>query len=114
MCIFSKNVEKNYGQDYKTKAEEVLPELVDYYFEKDLEDKISVFLNKRSKTVFFVKTNFDEIIYSENSSLLKKHYINKLYKTLCKKCDIKVLDKEEIKELSKVIIENTFNNYILI
>lgn len=112
--IFSKNVEKNYGQDYKTKAEEVLPELVDYYFEKDLEDKISVFLNKRSKTVFFVKTNFDEIIYSENSSLLKKHYINKLYKTLCKKCDIKVLDKEEIKELSKVIIENTFNNYILI
>lgn len=110
--IFSKNVEKNYGQDYKTKAEEVLPELVDYYFEKDLEDKISVFLNKRSKTVFFVKTNFDEIIYSENSSLLKKHYINKLYKTLCKKCDIKVLDKEEIKELSKVIIENTFNNYL--
>ena len=110
--IFLRNVEENYGKNYKEKAEEALLNLVNYYFDKNLEDKISGFLNKRSKTVFFVKTNFDEIIYSENSSLLKKHYINKLYKTLCKKCGIKVLDKKEIKELSKVIIENTFNNYL--
>ena len=73
--IFLRNVEENYGKNYKEKAEEALLNLVNYYFDKNLEDKISGFLNKRSKTVFFVKTNFDEIIYSENSSLLKKHYI---------------------------------------
>ena len=84
--IFLRNVEENYGKNYKEKAEEALLNLVNYYFDKNLEDKISGFLNKRSKTVFFVKTNFDEIIYSENKKKKKKHYINKLYKTLCKKC----------------------------
>lgn len=110
--IFCKKVEKEYGKGFKEKAKNVLPELVNYYFENKLKDNIGSFLSKKSKTIFFIKTNFDEIIYGENSTFIKLHYEDKLYKELCKKCNTKVLSNNQLKDLSASLIKNFYDNYL--
>lgn len=89
--LFCYNVSRHYGKGYDEKAKNILPTLVNYYFEKGLEDKLSGFLRKKSKTVFNCKKNFDQIMHGENSNSIKLHYENKLYKVLCKKCNTMIL-----------------------
>lgn len=110
--LFCYNVSRYYGKGYDKKAKSILPILVNYYFEKELEDKLSGFLRKKSKTVFNCKENFDQIIHGENSNLIKLHYEDKLYKALCIKCNTMLLSDKQLKDLAASITKNFYDNYL--
>lgn len=110
--LFCYNVSRYYGKGYDEKAKSVLPKLVNYYFEKGLEDKLSGFLRKKAKTIFNCKMNFDEIMYGENSNLIKLHYEDKLYKILCKKCNTMVLSDKQLKNLAASVMGKVYDNYL--
>lgn len=110
--LFCYNVSRHYGKGYDEKAKNILPTLINYYFEKGLKDKLSGFLRKKSKTVFNCKKNFDQIMHGENSNSIKLHYENKLYKVLCKKCNTMILSDKQLKALAASITKNSYDNYL--
>lgn len=109
--IFKSSVRKYYGKSYDMEIDEVFEDLIKYYFENDLKDKLSGYLYKKSKTIFNTTCNFNEVIHNDCEKM-KDHYINKMYNTLLKQNKKTILLKSEILELVKYDVNNMFKNYL--
>lgn len=109
---FCSKVVNNYGEEYKSKAKEVLPTLVKYYFDNNNKETIWNFLRKKSCNIFNISYSFDDIIKSERKEQIKNHYINKFYVDIRKENTKTCLTKEELLKLSKYIVSSMYDNYI--
>lgn len=109
---FCSKVVNNYGEEYKSKAKEVLPTLVKYYFDNNIKETIWNFLRKKSCNIFNISYSFDDIIKSERKEQIKNHYINKFYVDIQKENTKTCLTKEELLKLSKYIVSSMYDNYI--
>ena len=49
--LFKNNVKKYYGKSYDREIDEIFEDLIKYYFDNNLKDKISGYLYKKSKTI---------------------------------------------------------------
>ena len=109
--IFCANVCKKYGNKYREYAKEILPGIVNYYIENNFKSKLNIILASRVEFLFDNK-NFNNIIKSENSLYIKKHYIEKMYNMLNQKNISTILDNNQIRKLCEVSVENMYENYL--
>lgn len=110
--FFCKRIKEVYGNKYIDKAKKELPLLVNYYFEKNIHDKLCNYLSKKSKTIFNTKENFDDKINNGNEELIKKHYISKFYNKLISGAYSSVLTDKQKLNLSVLIVNNVYDNYV--
>lgn len=109
---FCSKVVNNYGEEYKSKAKEVLPALVKHYFDNNIKETIWNFLRKKTCNIFNISYSFDDIIKSERKEQIKNHYINKFYMDIQKENTKTCLTKEELLKLSRYIVSGMYDNYI--
>ena len=109
--IFKHNVKKHYGKNYDKEIDKFFEDLIKYYFDNNLKDKISGYLYKKSKTIYNTPYKFNQVIHSDKEKL-KEHYVNKMYNTLLKQNEKTILLKNELLDLVKHDVNNMFKNYL--
>lgn len=112
--LFCDKIVTHYGQEYREKAKEALPELVRHYFSKEYKIPLNDFLRKKSSIIFNNKKmrNFNDIIQGDEKLKIKEYYTNKIYTSLINSNASSTLTNEELYNLCKYILNNTFKNYI--
>lgn len=109
--LFKNNVKKHYGKSYDKEIDEFFEDLIRYYFDNDLKNKLSGYLYKKSKTIYNVPYKFNQVIHIDEVKL-KEHYVNKMYNMLVKQNKKTVLLKNELLDLVKHDVNNMFENYL--
>ena len=109
---FKEKVRKNYNKNYDDEIDEIFEELVSYYFDNELKEKLTGFLRKRSKTIFNVPYDYTQIIHSEEKGKVRKHYIDKMYNDLKSQSKQTILLDDELYELVTYDVNIFFNNYL--
>lgn len=109
--LFKNNVKKYYGKSYDREIDEIFEDLIKYYFDNNLKDKISGYLYKKSKTIYNTPYKFNQVIHSDKEKL-KEHYVNKMYTTLLNQNKKTILLKNELLDLVKHDVNNMFENYL--
>lgn len=109
---FINMVKRSYGQEYSKIAKEMLPIIIKYYFNNNINEDLSMYLIRRSKNMFEIEKNFNKIIKSEDSKVIKFYYIYFMHKNLLKNCKTQMLSKEELFELCSKDVTTYYNNYI--
>lgn len=109
---FSDMVKRIYGKEYCGISVEILPMIINYYFENNIKEDLSTYLVKNVKNIFKVGRNFNELIKSENSKMIKFYYIYFMHQRLFKNCKTQILSKEELFELCSKDVTTFYNNYI--
>ena len=110
--LFKEKIRENYGNKYDEKIDDLFLNLVNYYFENELKDKLVGFLRNKSKTVFNPTNDFNYVINSEEKEKIKKHYINKMYNGLKKQNKQKVLLDNELYDVVSFDVDKIFNSYL--
>lgn len=109
--IFCEKVCNKYGDKYKNDAKQMLLKIVSNYINNNTQSKLSEVLRKKVKT-FFPKKHYDSVIKSENKKYIKEHYIGKFYTKLKKENTSKILNDEELMNLSDEVINTFYANYL--
>ena len=98
-------------KSYNKEIEVFFEDLIRYYFDNDLKDKLCGYLYKKSRTIYNIPYKFNQVIHSDKEKL-KEHYVNKMYNALLMQNKKTVLLKSEIFELVKYDVNNMFENYL--
>lgn len=105
-----------YGKEASEKIVELLPSLIDYYFENKIKEKLYIFLNQKVNALYKKKSQRKimgekiDITDSETIELTVNHYFDFFYKKIIK-YNV-ALSKEEIKYFCYFFVKTTLYNLI--